>query len=262
LARGSLKAGAGAIEAQYRHAVFPPGSHPLVCGLLRESPQMDTELQFDQVQQPAAACSACQSALRGSYFQAGGHMLCESCAGNVRNAFQDKSGGFGRLLKATALGVGGGLAGGAVYTAVLAIAHINAALVTILIGFLVGKGVSKGSGGRGGVGYQILAVLITYLAIGLSAMLAEVLTTDAAHGSIFKQVAICIIGAFIGPVVVATSSILGAVITFFGLLRAWQSNKAVQVQITGPHTLNPVAEPAAVNVPPLPTSMPGLPQSA
>ncbi len=164
-------------------------------------------------------------------------------------------------MKAIGLGIGGGLAGGAVYTAVLALAQINAALITILIGWLVGKGVSKGCGGRGGVGYQILAVLITYLTIGLSVTLSEVLTSDVAHGSILEAVFICIVGAFFGPVLMGMSSILGAVITFFGLLRSWQLNKAVQIQITGPHALAPVATPAAVNVPPL-DSNPVYPQSA
>lgn len=190
----------------------------------------------------------------GSYFQANGHTLCERCAENLRNAFEGKTGGFARLMKATALGIGGGLAGGAVYTAVLAITGINAALVTILIGWLAGKGVSKGCGGRGGVGYQILAVVITYLAIGFSATLAEVLTSDVAQGSFFGAVFICIFGAFAGGVLMATTSILGGIITFFGLLQAWQSNKAVQVEVTGPHALAPVA--------PRPASTPSLPESA
>lgn len=228
---------------------------PLVYRLLKNDANMDTELQFDQVQRTAgSSCTSCQGALLGSYFQANGHTLCATCADNLRNIFADKTGGFGRLVKATALGIGGGLAGGAVYTAVLAIAQINAALVTILIGWLAGKGVSKGCGGRGGVGYQILAVLITYLAIGFSATLAEVLTSDVAQGSFFSAAFICIFGAIAGGFLMATTSILGGIITFFGLLQAWQSNKAVQVEVTGPHAL-------ATVVPP-PASAPALPESA
>lgn len=224
---------------------------------------MDPELQFDQVQRPAAtACSACREALHGSYFQANDQILCEGCAENLRNAFQDQSGGFVRFLKAAGLGIGGGLAGGAVYTAVLAITHINAALVTILIGWLAGKGVSRGSGGRGGVGYQLLAVFITYLAIGFSATLADVLTSDVAQGRILGAIVVCILGAFMGAVLMATTGILGAIITFFGLLQAWQLNKAVRVEVTGPHALAAVAEPAVNDVPPLPVGAPSLPQSA
>ena len=214
---------------------------------------MDTELQFDQVPRPAGtSCSACHGALLGSYWQANGHTLCAQCAENVRNTFAGKSGGFLRLMKATGLGIGGGVAGGAVYAAVLAIAHINAALVTILIGWLVGKGVSKGCGGRGGVGYQILAVVITYLSIGFFATLAEVVTGEEAR-SFLANAFICVFGAFAGAVLMASNSILSGIITFFGLLQAWQSNKAVQVEVTGPHALAPVA-PVAPVAPTLPES--------
>ena len=224
---------------------------------------MNNELQFDQVQRTAAAvCSACQCPLPGSYFQANGHILCEKCAANLRTAFQSADGGFPRLAKAVAFGVGGGLAGSVVYTAVLAIAHINAALVTILIGWLVGKGVCKGCGGRGGTGYQILAVALTWMAIGFSATLADVLTSDIAHGSIFAGVAICVIGTFVGAALMAMTGVLGAVITFFGLMRAWQMNRAVQVEVTGPHALaTAAAEPAVAEAPPLPGSIAAIAQS-
>ncbi len=207
----------------------------------------------------ASGCSACQGVLRASYFQANGHILCESCAGNLRNAFQSESGGFARLAKAAALGAGGGLAGSAVYTAVLAFAHVNAALITILIGWLVGKGVSKGCGGRG---YQILAVAITWMAIGFSATLSDVLTSDVGHGSIFAGIVICFLGAFMGAALMAMTGVLGAVITFFGLMRAWQMNRPVQIEVTGPHALGSATQPAAPEVPPLPASIPSLAQSA
>jgi len=165
-------------------------------------------------------------------------MLCEQCAAAARGDLRDGN-SFLRFLKATGLGIAGAVCGGAVYTAVLAITHINAALVTILIGWLVGRGVHNGSGGRGGRGYQILAVTITYLAIGFSATLADVLTSDVAHGSIVSGVAICFIGTFIGSVLMAMTGILGAVITFFGLLQAWKQNRAaeMEVEVTGPHAL-------------------------
>jgi hypothetical protein len=191
-------------------------------------------------------------------------MLCEQCATSMRGNLRD-GGAFTRVIKATGLGLAGAACGGAVYTAVLAITHINAALVTILIGWLVGKGVHNGSGGRGGRGYQILAVAITYLAIGLSATLSDVLTTDIAHGSIVSAIVICIIGTFVGSVAMAMTGVLGAIITFFGLLQAWKLNRPAQIEITGPHALTTGAEPEPVFAqvpPPLPQGVPALPQSA
>jgi hypothetical protein len=54
-------------------------------------------------------------------------------------------------------------------------------IVAILVGFMVGKAVRKGSGNRGGAGYQVLAVLITYCCIAANYMpdIAEFLVQDA-----------------------------------------------------------------------------------
>jgi hypothetical protein len=209
---------------------------------------MENEIQFDQVQRPggASTCSVCRGALFDSYYQANGRVLCERCAANIRNYFQSKEGGVGRFAKAALFGIGGGLAGGAVYAAVLAFANINAALITILIGWLVGKGVRKGSGNRGGVEYQILAVVITYLIIGLSIMASAVMMMEGKHEGAsldpVKVVIICIIGAFAAPIQSATSSLFGGLITAFGLMQAWRMTKAAQVIITGPHAIAPVSQ--------------------
>ena len=219
-------------------------ARPLVSGVLKTSDYlMENDLQFDRVQQPAAsACSACQSALLGSYFQANGQILCDSCAENIRKLLGPADGGFARFLKAAAFGIGGGLAGGAVYFGVLKFAHINASIITILIGWLVGKAVRKGSDGRGGLGFQILAVAITYLTIGLTFMIVSFADGDGHDVSPVGTVIACIVGAFIAPVLAATESILGAIITFFGLMQAWQMNRRINLEITGPHALAPVAQ--------------------
>lgn len=200
---------------------------------------MDNDLQFDRVQQPAAsACSACQSALLGSYFQANGQILCAQCAENFRKLLGPADGGFPRFLKAAALGIGGGIAGGVVYFGVLKFAHINASIITILIGWLVGKAVRKGSDGRGGLGYQFLAVAITYLTIGFTFVLVSFSDVDGHDVSALA----CVIGAFVAPVLAAKESILGAIITFFGLMQAWQLNRKIHLEITGPHALAPGAQ--------------------
>ena len=211
---------------------------------------MDNDLQFDRVQQPAASvCSACQGALLGSYFQANGQILCAQCAENFRKLLGPADGGFPRFLKAAAFGIGGGIAGGAVYFGVLKFAHINASIITILIGWLVGKAVRKGSDGRGGLGYQFLAVAITYLTIGLTFMLISVADGDGHDVSPLGTAVACVIGAFVAPVLAATDSILGAIITFFGLMQAWQLNRKITLEITGPHALAPGAQ-VSPSIPP------------
>ena len=218
----------------------------------------ENDLQFDQVQLPAgaSACTACQRPLIGSYYQAGGRVFCEGCAQAIENTLHGTDGQTGRVLKATVWGIGGGIAGGAVYAAVLALTHINLALITILIGWLVGKAVRKGAGGRGGIGYQILAVAITYLSIGFFAALAEVLGPDSETKGFLASTLVCIFGAVVGPVLMGTHSIFGAIVTAIGLYEAWRLCGTLKIEITGPHVLAPVASVPPPHVPPLPPPPP------
>ncbi len=231
---------------------------------------MDTEIQFDRVERPigASACTSCRGALLGSYFQANGQVLCERCAEAIRKLFLSGEGGFVRFLKAAVFGIGGGLAGAAAYTAVLALTHINLALITILIGYLVGKMVRKGSGNRGGIGYQIMAVAITYLSIGLSIMADALITVSSQPHNPLAVAIACVIGSFSAPITSAIESPLGGLITFFGLMQAWKMNKGVVVNITGPHALasttpsrDPV-DPMIAQSLPAPVAPPLPPQSA
>jgi hypothetical protein len=68
------------------------------------------------------------------------------------------------------MGFGAGLLGAVIWFTIRRVAHLEIGLVAILVGFMVGKAVRRGSGGRGGVGYQVLAVLITYSCIAANYM--------------------------------------------------------------------------------------------
>jgi hypothetical protein len=65
--------------------------------------------------------------------------------------------------------IAGGLAGAAIgavcYVAFIAATGITLRLLTILVGYIVGKAMTLASGERGGREYQITAVILTYLSI-------------------------------------------------------------------------------------------------
>src|SRR6185295_7386395 len=71
----------------------------------------------------------------------------------------------GGVGKALLFGIPAALLGTAIYYAIMAFTGYEFALVAILIGWMVGKAVHKGSGGRGGRRYQIIAVILTYISI-------------------------------------------------------------------------------------------------
>lgn len=131
-----------------------------------DQPEEPLQLERAEYQEPSRStttCVACQRPIAGSYFTINGKITCGSCKVSVER-FRRGDGG-GRFLRAFLFGIGGAIAGGLLYYVVSAIFHAHFGLVAIVVGLLVGGAVRKGTGGRGGVGYQILAVLLTYCAV-------------------------------------------------------------------------------------------------
>src|SRR2546426_12468468 len=67
-----------------------------------------------------------------------------------------------RFAKALALGLGAAVVGAAIYFGIAALTGYEFGLVAIVVGLLVGGAVRKGSNGRGGRRYQLLAAFLTY----------------------------------------------------------------------------------------------------
>lgn len=126
-------------------------------------------LQFDQAEYatPAAerpACSVCHQPIPEEYFEINQKVLCPRCRMGVEAAFKGGS-RAARILKATALGIGASIIGAIIYYAFVKATGANWALISILVGFMVGGAVRKGTGNRGGRFYQFLAMFLTYSSI-------------------------------------------------------------------------------------------------
>ncbi len=140
----------------------------------RSEPQ---DLQFDRVEtthpagdpaaSPGVTCVVCGRSVGASYYTANGKPICASCRDVVTSAGATPR-SAGPLLLAGLFGLGAAVAGAAIYYAVIAIANLEIGIVAILIGYMVGWAVRKGAGGRGGRRFQILAVALTYWAVGLA----------------------------------------------------------------------------------------------
>lgn len=111
-----------------------------------------------------ARCAACRERLAGSYYEIGGRICCAACHERVITKIAAKPGGAG-FLRAAAAGVGAGVAGAVLYLAVRAATGYDFSLISILVGYMVGRAVHWGVRGYGGWLYQGLAVVLTYLAI-------------------------------------------------------------------------------------------------
>jgi hypothetical protein len=134
------------------------------------------DLQFDRVEgagaiaEPAAAsvvCSTCQTTIRTAYFNVDAAATCGRC--KVAAEMRANSGrGWGTFFKAGAFGLIAAIAGAILYYGVIAITELEIGLVAIVIGFMVGFAVRKGAKGNGGRRFQVLALGLTYFAVGLA----------------------------------------------------------------------------------------------
>jgi hypothetical protein len=131
-------------------------------------------LQFDVAESSATAgaatasstsstsCKSCAKPIVGVYYQVNRFIICSAC----RNAYYNPNGSSARrVLRAAAFGTIAAIGGSLLYFAVAAITGREFGLVAIVVGYMVGIAVRKGSRGRGGWPYQSLAIALTYLAI-------------------------------------------------------------------------------------------------
>lgn len=109
-------------------------------------------------------CTHCGRAIQAPYFLANEAVVCATCRPEVARQLTGGS-STSRFLRALAYGVLAAGVGATIYFAILAVTGYEIGLVAIVVGLIVGKAVHAGSRGRGGLGYQTLAVALTYSAI-------------------------------------------------------------------------------------------------
>lgn len=210
-------------------------------------------LQFARAEVgPAAAvtCLQCQQPVGETYYEAAGKTVCERCKRQIEYHLAEGA-GFAGFLKALAFGSAGGALGALLWYGVRALSGYEVGLIAIVVGWLVGRGVNLGTGGRGGVGFQILAVLVTYTSIAMQYLpdvwkaLHESQELEGAARVVAFVIAVPF--AFAAPFLMGFQNIIGILIIGFGLWQAWQMNARPKVAFSGPFR---VAAPPAVPAPP------------
>jgi hypothetical protein len=179
------------------------------------------------------------------------------------------------MLKGFFQGLGVALLGGAVWWAVRTYLHFEIAIISIAIGWGVGTVVRRASGNRGGLGYQLLAVALTYFGIcsnyvpdivqGFVEKMKQESTVStpaqtamdgakpaATNANASKDepeggVVVVLLGvaAIFGIALAAPFlqgfNIIGLLIIAFGLWRAWKLNQRTEITINGPFSVAPAA---------------------
>jgi hypothetical protein len=145
-------------------------------GALQSGSASAVDVQSLGVEEVDRPCSRCDGRFAGTFYRLNGKPTCEPCAKLERDGVGRP---VGRLVTAVIYGV--------VVAAVVAVCWAGLAWVTdfeptflaIAAGFFVGGAVRAGARARGGLGYQLLAMGLTYAAV--SAAYAPAIVEDIQH---------------------------------------------------------------------------------
>lgn len=206
------------------------------------------ELQFDRTEPaggPAGStCAACRRPITGAYFEINGQVVCASCRDAVI-AQWTRGGSAGRFAKALGLGLLAMIACSVVWYAVLKLTDSQWGILAVVVGFVVGTAVSKGSNGRGGWRYQALAIFLTYTAVvssyvpviieGIQERSAQVSDEATARPAFVLGVVFLLGLLYATPFLAGLENAIGILIIAFALYEAWKLNKKAEVKITGPY---------------------------
>jgi hypothetical protein len=206
--------------------------------------------------------------IKGQYFRVSGAITCARCAEYLANQSQpDTNTAFVRGLL---FGLGATVLGLILYSVVGIVTGFQIGYLSLAVGYMVGRAIMVGSAGVGGRRYQIMAVVLTYAAVSLSAVPIALsqfsknknhqVTTSSANpagktqlsevGSATpdtppepqKMGALGALGllALIGlasPILNLSSplsGLIGLVILFVGIRFAWKTTVATKIPVTGP----------------------------
>jgi hypothetical protein len=213
--------------------------------------------QFEKAEYSAKAdsktCKTCGQPISGTHYQINGAPACANCTQQIkRDLRQDSHASFVRGLL---FGIGGAIVGLGIYVIFALTTGLVIGFVSLAVGYIVGKAIVMGSKGVGGRRYQVAAVLLTYMAVSLSAVpialsqfakqrsaQQQAQTSTASAVSPSKMSPIQAIGVLTmlglaSPFLALSNPVqglIGLVILFVGIRIAWRMTGAKPVKISGP----------------------------
>ena len=199
----------------------------------------------------------CQGDIESAYYQFSGYNICASCAARVQAGRQRPPPAW--VARGMLFGAGAAVACAIGYAIITAVFNAELALVAIGVGWVIGRAVRIGSHGLGGLRCQVLAVVLTYVAITASyiPLVARAIRQGPqtaqqgpydpaplpARMDTLPWLAVITGIALVSPFLELSqgvSGILGVIIIFVGLAQAWRLTARDARILTGPY---PAEEP-------------------
>ena len=133
-------------------------------------------------------CSDCRNVSRTSYYALNERPVCVRCKQQYAQRIELAK-GPGAMTRCVMLGSLAAIAG-AILTAIgISIFGLMRILCSVGVGFLIGSTIKKANGGWPGRKYQLLAVTLTYFALGFGAVLPTLMSLRAARRDYRQAVA-------------------------------------------------------------------------
>ena len=129
-------------------------------------------------------CKSCAQKISGTFYRVNGAPVCAECTQRLQQTMPQDS--HQRFVRGVLFGAGAAVAGFAIYVVFAIATGLIAGIVSLAVGYLVGKAIERGSGGVGGRRYQIAAALLTYMAVSLAAV-PIALSVHMKHNSAQQQ---------------------------------------------------------------------------
>ena len=188
----------------------------------------------------AATCKACGKTLGTSHYRVNGVVTCAHCAERIKEELPKDS--HTAFLRGISCGVAGAVLGLILYVTVALTTGLEIGFVSLAVGYIVGKAIVVGSKGQGGRRYQVAAVMLTYMAVSLSAVPIALYQHTAATGvpnfdlaRVGKLAMLGLASPFL-DLSELTHAVIGLIILFVGIRIAWRLTAAKRVNIVGPFT--------------------------
>jgi hypothetical protein len=216
----------------------------------------------------ASACKSCGKPIIGAQYRVNGVPVCASCARAIKGKLPKDT--HSAFVRGVLFGAGGAILGLVIYVAFALATGLIAGIVSLAVGFIVGKAIIMGSGGAGGRRYQIAAVLLTYMAVSLAAVPIAIsqhakqksaqqaaqsspsaaATAPSPKMDPMRALGVLTLVGLASPFLELSDpmhGVIGLVILFVGIRIAWRMTAARPVNIVGP--VNEAA-PATHGLPP------------
>jgi hypothetical protein len=200
------------------------------------------------------ACKSCGQPISGAYYQVNGALTCSPCTQQIKDQMLKVS--HAAFARGVLFGSVAAILGLILYVTVALTTGLIIGFVSLAVGYMVGKAIVMGSGGLGGRRYQIAAVLLTYIAVSLSAVPIAIsqhmkprgAQQEQAHGSDsaaarapkMSPAKVMATLAFLGlaspflDLADPAHGIIGLIILFVGIRIAWQLTAGRSVKVLGP----------------------------